>query len=221
MIGLIFAIIVFVCGMIVTIWSASLTKEEGKKDKSIKCGSRIFVVFGMLASLCISAIVFGIVDFAVFMFTEYDYIETEYYEEIISTENITALQDTKATEGSFFVGTIAGTGGGFGSTSEYEYYILYVEKESGYQRIKLDAYDKNLFIEYIEDDETPHIDYYSNKKRKYLEEKPDKTSFFLYNKYKDYKEGDSLGTWTSNYVNKTVICVPEGTILENYNIDMQ
>lgn len=119
------------------------------------------------------------------------------------------------------MGMVAGTGGGFGSTSEEEYYVLYVEKEYGYQRIKLDAYDKNLYIEYIEDDETPHIDVHGQKMRKYLKEEPSLICFSTYFKYKDYKIGDCIGTWTYNDTEKTIIYVPKGTILEDYKIDLQ
>lgn len=211
MIALVISLIIFVIGTATVIFAC-----KGEE----KAGSTIFG--GIVICLIVSVFLFFVIDFIVFFSEEYTYIEYRYYEEVTETENIYALKDTKEQEGKFFVGTVYGTGGGYGELSQAEYYVVYVQRDKGKQPEKFDAYDDNVYIDdTLSEGEQPHIKYYQQKKEKYLTALPNKNSFILYNKYKDNKVGDTLGTWTYNYNKSVQICVPEGTILENYIIDME
>lgn len=149
--------------------------------------------------------------------------------ELVASQEIVALKDNSNVSGQFFLGS--------GSVNQEEYYVYYTVTEHGYKKEKLSA-DSTLhpvYIKYISDNETPHIDLYSTVTRKTLTKAPNSwLSLIHYFEYKNYKVGDVVeetvnspnvlqASGDNNYYDnfRIEIYIPEGSIQENYVIDLE
>lgn len=145
---------------------------------------------------------------------------------VVASQDIVALKDDSSMSGSFFLGS--------GYIGEREYYVYCADTQHGYKVDKLAADSENtpVYIKYISFDETPHIDRYSMVSQKTLIKKANIWfSIYGYIKYSKYKPGDivsetikspPLFSSTEHYNNyRYVIYIPEGSIQENYEIDLE
>lgn len=146
-------------------------------------------------------------------------------EKMIDSVDIVALKDTSSLEGKMYLGA--------GRIEDEEYYGYYKDTEYGRTPGKLEIYNtvRPVYINYISEDETPHIDQYALVGYPVLKEEPNIwVSLPVYFTYKDNVIGDVLGEEsvlkpllsTENYDHfRYEIYIPEGSIQENYVVDME
>lgn len=146
------------------------------------------------------------------------------YSKTIGSSNLIALQDNNQVEGyssnTLFLGS--------GEIDEKMYYYCYIETDDDYQFYKISPEDKDVYIKYCSKDEQPRIEKNCIYEKTTLNKNP-KNSFWyclsFYIKTKDKQIGDIVKDKKkgSGFLDKNIsytIYVPEGSIVQNYNIDM-
>lgn len=143
-----------------------------------------------------------------------DYFENK---TIIETnaQEIVALQDTAQVNGKYFLGT--------GTYQEEMYYFYYVETENGYVFNKLSPERENVYIKYIQGEDSPRIEQSCEYSIRMVKVEP---SFWWdilsWIRLKDYSVGDIYKKQPKPFSSPTyTIYVPEGSIVEEYNMDLQ
>ena len=213
MISIIIAVAVFV-GSFIYFWI------DGKKLKKEDRQTGLTVLFSFLISLLAWCVVDLI---ALLGFITMGGVELTHVEVVNSTE-IVALQDNSSVSGSFFLGS--------GSVDNTDYYVFYINTETGYKREKLNADSQSnpVYIKYItSDNEVPHIDSYGINTRKTLAANPRWFSVYASLIHKEHKVGDVISEEPSlGYINtynpddfRYEIFIPAGAIQENYVIDLK
>lgn len=141
---------------------------------------------------------------------------TEKYK-LASSAEIIALEDNISTKGSYFLGT--------GSSDNKEYYYFYTKSDDGNMKLnKVDALDGKVSLKYCSDNDSPRVEEYHVIYQTKLVKRPKfwTTPIYIYNKYKKYRIGEIINndenTWSNE---KITIYIPEGTIKQNYNLDLQ
>lgn len=147
-----------------------------------------------------------------------DYTDTEYsYDDLESSTKIIALKDRNTTEGNFFLG--------FGSIDNSDYYCYYTENDAGDIKFNKISINDNVKLRYCSNGEQPNVKIYNLVERKILVKEPNIWTSPLpdYICYHKYNVGDVVETSSSTYHNhqQTVIYIPEGSIEQNYKIDME
>ncbi len=137
--------------------------------------------------------------------------------ETVSVQRIMALQDTAQAHGRSFLGT--------GTYQGTMYYYYYIETEEGYTFNKISPENETVFIKYIQDNSVPRIEKTVEHKRLQwiLKKEPSFwRDFFAWRQYKEYSVGDICEehSFTSSKFVYTIY-VPEGSIVEKYDIDLQ
>lgn len=133
--------------------------------------------------------------------------ETKEEYKLVESHNIIALQDSSNTSGTFFLGC--------GTVGSSMYYCYYIDTDDGYkyQQIKVSSDDVDVSIKYCKEKETPHI------------EKYDKYTIVTSNKDWGWVFNPALIAPRANQsvlsAQKIYIYLPEGTIDENYKVDLQ
>ena len=133
--------------------------------------------------------------------------ETKEEYKLVESHNIIALQDSSNTSGTFFLGC--------GTVGSSMYYCYYIDTDDGYkyQQIKVSSDDVDVSIKYCNENETPHI------------EKYDKYTIVTSNKDWGWVFNPALIAPRANQsvlsAQKIYIYLPEGTIDENYKVDLQ
>lgn len=130
------------------------------------------------------------------------------------TIEIYALEDNTSTKGTFFLGT--------GSVNNKTYYCYYMLTEDGYKYDTISPQEYEVYLNYITDDEKPHIDTLYKTKTKTISSKYYwlVSARALFNP-QGYKVGTVIQTKKYTLFKKYKIYVPKGTIDENYKIDME
>ena len=146
------------------------------------------------------------------------YTDTEYsYDELDSSTKIIALKDRNTTEGNFFLG--------FGSVDNSDYYCYYTENDAGDIVFNKISTNDNVKLRYCSNGEQPNVKIYNQVKQEILVKEPNIWTSPLpdYISYHKYSAGDVIKTSSSPYYNhqQTVIYIPEGSIEQNYKIDME
>lgn len=146
------------------------------------------------------------------------YTDTEYsYDELDSSTKIIALKDRQTTEGNFFLG--------FGSVDNSDYYCYYTENDAGDIVFNKISTNDNVKLRYCSSEEQPNVKIYNQVKKEILVKEPNiwTSSLIDYIYYHKYSVGDVIKTSSSTYFNhqQTVIYIPEGSIEQNYKIDME
>lgn len=126
---------------------------------------------------------------------------------LIESQNIVALQDNSNTSGRFFLGS--------GTVNGSMYYCYYIDTDEGYkyQQINTNESGTDVVIKYCGENETPHIDKYD----KYTIPTSNKDWGWVFNPVliaPQSKEAVFSPT-------KVYIYLPEGTIDENYKVDLE
>lgn len=180
----------------------------------------LYMLIGLLAAFAVDLIAWGIFSGVA--------IESTKTTEIVASKEIVALQDNSSATGSFFLGS--------GSVDNKNYYTFYYKSENGYKYMTLDVedWDNPVYIKYIASDaETPHIDRYAIVERKSLNTdiNPVWFSLIAFGKYGKYAAGEvyseretisALLESTDYYDNfRYEIHIPEGSIQQNYTIDLE
>ncbi len=132
-----------------------------------------------------------------------------------NVQEIVALQDTAQANGRYFLGA--------GTYQEEMYYFYYIETEKGYVFNKLSPERENVYIKYIQGEAPPRIEEACEYSIQVVREEP---SFWwdilAWNRLKDYSVGDIYKKQPKLFSSPTyTIYVPEGSIVEEYNIDLQ
>lgn len=202
-----------------------LFRKWGKKgdDDFKKLGKNI--AFAIL----VGVLTFIFTDFFAFCcFHEAAVNQTETTEKVASVEIVT-LQDKQILNGQFYLGS--------GSVNNKNYYAFYYETENGFKYETLDAESSShpVYIKYITSDvETPHVDRYAIVQREIYTGKTNPLYFSVIAYFVHHKnnEGDVLSEKTLSspfYSSKEgyfdnfryEIIIPEGSIQQNYTIDLE
>lgn len=217
-----------VLGLGAVIFEYSQEKQENKELRFDKD----WIIFAIVVAIAIGTLT-NLVGF-IFTYDSYSYDKDVVVDTTISeTREIIALQDKDAEEGKYLGVGVLGTGVSSGSNGTKTYYCWYEKTEYGYKYNKISPEDTNVYIDYCQDDETPTIQKQYDVITRYtiLKKKPNlwKSNIFSYLKYQKYNVGDVLAEEddTKTFIgddyrsSRTVIYVPEGSIQENYTIDME
>lgn len=177
-----------------------------------------------------SIIIIGIIAGFTFLWDSGKYYEktesittTMVYE---SNELIT-LQDSNIESGKYVGVAVYGTGGASGRLDTKNYYCYYIKTEYGYKFEKISPETEKVYIRYCSESESPRVqkecENFSYKK--IIVKKPNiwYSDPLNYAKFYKYEIGDVYQEVedTKLFSSKTVLYVPEGSIVENYEIDMQ
>lgn len=126
---------------------------------------------------------------------------------LVESQNIVALQDSSNISGRFLLGS--------GTVNGSMYYCYYIDTDDGYkyQQINTSDYNVDVSIKYCNENETPHI------------EKYDRYTISTSNKKWGWVFNPVLIAPRANQsvlsAQKIYIYLPEGTIDENYKVDLQ
>lgn len=218
MIGIILAAIVVAIIIVLVKKDARKRKEE---VDSFEVG--VAVVIGVMLAIMLDLCAWGIFSGVA--------IETTKTTEIVASEKIVALQDKPSVSGSFFLGS--------GSVDNKNYYAFYYEAENGFKYMTLDAESTSnpVYIKYISSEfEEPHIDRYAIVERKHLNTdiNPIWFSLIAFGEYGKYTAGEIFSEEITgaklfapsddpNYYDnfRYEIHIPEGSIQQNYTIDLE
>lgn len=130
------------------------------------------------------------------------------------TIEIYNLEDNTSANGTFFLGS--------GKYNNKTYYCYYMLTKDGYMYDKISPEDYKIYMNYINDDEKPHIDTLCKTRVKVVNNE----YYWLVSlkallKPEEYKVGTIISTKTFPYFKQYKIYIPKGTIDENYKIDME
>lgn len=196
-----------IIGLVISLWIwFSLIHTKGTKIYFEEC----IVILIMILTAVSACTLFG--DAII------SYTDTEYsYDELDSSTKIIALKDRQTTEGNFFLG--------FGSVDNSDYYCYYTENDAGDIKFNKISTNDNVKLRYCSSEEQPNVKIYNQVKKEILVKEPNIWTSPLsdYISYHKYSAGDVIKTSSSTYHNhqQTVIYIPEGSIEQNYKIDME
>lgn len=147
--------------------------------------------------------------------------------EKVGSAKIIALQDNQSLDGRFFLGS--------GSVNNKEYYAFYMKTKNGFKYETLDAKSSSrpVYIKYITPEETPRIDQYAVIEREIYTGNTNPLWFSIVAAlaYGDNEAGDvvfeeqtspaliSSRETSDNF--RYEIFIPEGSIQQNYHIDLE
>ena len=124
---------------------------------------------------------------------------------LIESQNIVALQDSSNISGRFLLGS--------GTVNGSMYYCYYIDTDEGYKYQQINANEYDVSIKYCNENETPHIEKYD----KYTVVTSNKDWGWVFNPALiSPQEKEAVSSPTKVY-----IYLPEGTIDENYKVDLQ
>lgn len=155
---------------------------------------------------------------SIFVSTVNPITEKQYsYDKLVSSSKIIALKDNNLLSGTFFLG--------FGSIDNSDYYYYYTENDAGDIKFNKISTNDNVKLRYCSSEEQPNVKIYNQVKKEILVKEPNiwTSSLIDYIYYHKYSVGDVIKTSSSTYFNhqQTVIYIPEGSIEQNYKIDME
>lgn len=208
-----------IIGLVISLWIwYFLIHNKGTK---IFFGEWIAII---LITTCAVSCVTLAADIITITFTSYtdtkftSCTDTKYsYDDLDSSTKIIALKDRNTTEGDFFLG--------FGSVDNSDYYCYYTENDAGDIEFNKISTNDNVKLRYCSNGEQPNVKIYNQVEQKILVKEPNiwtsPLSDYLF--YHKYSVGDVIETTISSYHNhqQTVIYIPEGSIEQNYKIDME
>ncbi len=124
---------------------------------------------------------------------------------LVKSQNIVALQDSSNTSGRFLLGS--------GTINGSMYYCYYIDTDEGYKYQQINANEYDVSIKYCNGNETPHIEKYD----KYTVVTSNKDWGWVFNPALIFpQEKEAVLSPIKVY-----IYLPEGTIDENYKVDLQ
>lgn len=205
----------------------------------------------VIAAIIIAAIVYGKVKhdvenalvysgaaifiIGIFIFIAGCLFNSDYYEQtepitttdVYESNELINLQDNNMSSGKYVGISAYGTGGAVGRIDTKNYYCYYIKTEFGYKFKKISPETEKVYIRYCSEDEKPR----EQKEReafsykKIIVKKPNiwYSNPLNYANFYEYEIGDVYQEVedTKIFSSKTVLYVPEGSIVENYEIDMQ
>lgn len=133
-------------------------------------------------------------------------------EELYASNKIIALADNSNVSAQFFLGS--------GSVGQDEYYVYYTETSRGYKQEKVRA--DSIYVKYLSNNETPHIERFSKVNQEILTKKPNSPwlSLLFFLEYKNVDIGEVVSEGKPKHSHSTIY-IPEGSIQENYIIDLK
>lgn len=212
LISLIVFIIIFIVGCILVIKGEDTSPQDKKRI--------IVALFGILQFLWV------IINLLVFIFFDCNDSFTIHEEEkirtsITSSQELINFQDTQQDKGQYTY-LLAYRNG---KTESVMYYAYYVKTEYGYEYQKISPEEKNVYIRYCDENETPRketeVDIY--KKKEILNYEPDiwTTSIFSYIEYHIYNKGDVIDSYRTEECDRTIFYIPQDSISYQYEVDMK
>ena len=164
-------------------------------------------VLGCTVIICLLAFVIS-----VWSEDKFEYDNSERY--ILSESNdLYAIKDSSSTSGTFFVL--------YGNVNSEDYYKVYIETEDGLSLKKYKA--DTCYLRFIDDYETPHIDKEIYQKRE-IKTITSKSKWILLSAFfGKYHEGDVVSDsgWQETWRYRTIIYVPEGSVTQDFELDME
>lgn len=140
---------------------------------------------------------------------------TKTYEyRVESSSEIYALKDNVSQQGKFYLGT--------GSVNNRTYYCYYTITDDGYKYQKISPEGNDVYINYCTENETPHID----TLYKYGITTINDEDYWLVNikalfNREDYTVGTVIKTNKYPLFQQYKIYVPDGSIIQDYEIDFE
>lgn len=167
--------------------------------------------FGAIACVVLAAFIVFLSN----LFCMPDYFENKTIIETTKVQEIATLQDTTQANGRYFLST--------GTYQEEMYYFYYVETENGYVFNKLSPERENVYIKYIQGEGSPRIEQSCEYSIQMVKIEPSFWwNIFSWICLKDYSVGDIYKKQPTLFSSPTyTIYVPEGSIVEEYDIDLQ
>lgn len=112
---------------------------------------------------------------------------------------------------------------GCGSINNSNYYCYYTETNDGNIEYNQISTNDNVKLRYCSNKEQPKVDIYNEVAQTILIKKPNflTSSLFSYIEYYKYTVGDVVDTSISSRHQQTIIYIPEGSIQQEYNIDLE
>ena len=147
--------------------------------------------------------------------------ETKIRTSITSSQELVNFQDTQQDKGQYSFLLAYGNG----KSESVMYYAYYVKTEYGYEYQKISPEEKNVYIRYCDENETPRketeVDIY--EKKEILNHKPDiwTTSIFSYIEYHKYNKGDVIDSYRTEECDRTIFYIPQDSISYQYEVDMK
>lgn len=124
---------------------------------------------------------------------------------LVESQNIVALQDSSNASGRFLLGS--------GTIGNNMYYCYYIDTDEGYKYQQINTSDYDVSIKYCNDNETPHIEKYD----RYTIPTSNKKWGWVFNPILIAPQAHQ----SVSSAQKIYIYLPEGTIDENYKVDLQ
>ena len=167
-----------------------------------------------LVTILISSFVIVTVSIIPAIFVNYTDIKYS-YNDLESSTRIIALKDNNQTEGHFFLGC--------GSINNSNYYCYYTKTNDGDIEYNQISINDNVKLRYCSNEEQPKVEIYNQVAQTILIKKPtiSTSSLLSYIRYYKYNVDDVVDTSISPYNHQTIIYIPEGSIQQEYNIDLE
>ena len=214
-------ILCIIAAIVLTILAQKDAKKHNGEFGALESGLVIF---------CTALIVIAI-DLTAWGIYSCTAIEITEASEVVASTNLVTLQDNSSVTGSFFLGS--------GSLNNKTHYAFYYETDHGYKYKTIDAESSSnpVYIKYISADEAPRIDQYSVVERETITANGSRSwlvSIIAWFSYRQYAPGDLISEETTgpamfassgnpNYYDswRYEIYIPEGSVQQNYTIDLQ
>lgn len=194
-------LILSIVGIALCVIGFFFAKKQNRVRFLAYCG------IGLIFISCFIAIIVSVVN---------PMTEKQYSYKLASSSKIIALKDSNALDGTLFLGC--------GSINNDEYYCYYtVSTEGDIEFNKLSATHDNVKLRYCGDNEQPRVETYYETVNTVLVEQPNiwTTAITDYFSYRKYSVGDVVDNQIIDWHQQTIIYIPEGSIEQNYKIDME
>lgn len=155
---------------------------------------------------------------------EDEYCDTANYIKTTNSKDIITLHDGFQSNDSYFLGCA--------STGEKMYYCYYTDSENGYEYNQISPQDYNIYIKYCKQNEKPKIEENRNFSKSIIKRDSSSSFWFglrFYFKTKHLKVGDIYkdeeidpGFLVTKDEEPTyTIYIPEGSIVQDYKVDIE
>lgn len=179
-----------------------------KARKAKKVNEILKIISSLIAMIAVAILLFSLI-------YSNEECKTKTYEyRVVDSTDIFALKDNISQEGTYYLGS--------GSLNNKTYYCYYEHTDEGYRYSKISPEDYTVYINYCADDETPHIDTLcKNKITTINNEEYWLVSLKGFFNREDYTVGTVINEKEYPLFVEYKIYVPEGSIIQNYEINLE
>lgn len=150
------------------------------------------------------------------------YVERVEEKDVVAeSHELLNLKDTTKADGKFVGVSVVGTGSMFGGSKTKTYYVFYMKSDKGYKYNKISPEDDDVYIEFCGEEEQARYEVKEDSIKAILTKKP---NIWVDGRSVDYlgkKIGDEVIEDYTKYHRYYVLYVPKGSIVQEYNINME